>query len=139
MEYLEGGSLSQRLGDGTLEITEEQIYQSQGGKGYVLLGEIQKVDTSGLKFSKDREGRSFLRTESQEFKVSANGAIDGVPPDQLNHFWLDVVMLPLAEWAMGTIYEAVGNTDQARPHLEFVATKAPETFFGKEAAGRLGR
>ncbi|MCD4751245.1 MAG: hypothetical protein K8R59_17895 [Thermoanaerobaculales bacterium] len=49
------------------------------------------------------------------------------------------MMLPLCEWAMGTVYEGLGNRDQARPHLEFAATKAPETFFGKDAAATLGR
>ncbi len=53
--------------------------------------------------------------------------------------WPDAVMLPLAEWAMGTIYEALGDDDLARLHLEFAASKAPETFFGQDAAERLGR
>ncbi len=53
--------------------------------------------------------------------------------------WPDAVMLPLAQWVMGTIYEALGNRDQAHPHLEFVASRAPETFFGRDAAERLGR
>jgi hypothetical protein len=53
--------------------------------------------------------------------------------------WPDAVMLPLAEWAVGTIYEALGNRDQAGSHLEFAATKAPETFFGRDAVERLER
>ncbi|MCK5378377.1 MAG: serine/threonine protein kinase [Acidobacteria bacterium] len=53
--------------------------------------------------------------------------------------WPDAVMLPLCEWAMGTIYEALGDGDQARPHLEFAAIRAPETFFGRDAMARLER
>lgn len=53
--------------------------------------------------------------------------------------WPDAVLLPLCEWVMGTIYEALGDDDQARPHLDYAATQAPATFFGRDAVARLGR
>jgi len=53
--------------------------------------------------------------------------------------WPDAVMLPLAEWAVGTMYRATGAEDRARPHLEFAATRAPRTFFGRDAARLVGK
>ena len=53
--------------------------------------------------------------------------------------WPHAVMLPLAEWAVGTMYEATGADDRARSHLEFAAAKAPRTFFGRDAAKRIGK
>jgi len=53
--------------------------------------------------------------------------------------WPDAVYLPLAQWAYGTVLEAGGNYDEAREHYRAAATHAPETFFGQDAAKRLGR
>ena len=53
--------------------------------------------------------------------------------------WPDAVYLPLVQWAYGTILEAGGNHDEARLHFRAVTIAAPETFFGKDAAMRLGR
>jgi hypothetical protein len=65
-------------------------------------------------------------------------ALDGLKM-RASTSWPDAVMLPLAEWAVGTIYEDVGDSVRARHHLEIAVTKAPDTFFGQDAAERLGR
>jgi hypothetical protein len=52
--------------------------------------------------------------------------------------WPDAVYLPLVQWAYGTVLEAGGNIDEAQSHYEAATTMAPNTFFGKDAAARLG-
>jgi hypothetical protein len=53
--------------------------------------------------------------------------------------WPDAVYLTLAQWAYGTVLEAQGNTDEVRAQYRAAETAAPETFFGEDAARRLGR
>jgi hypothetical protein len=53
--------------------------------------------------------------------------------------WPDAVYLPLVQWAYGTVLEDGGHLDEAREYYRAVAAAAPNTFFGRDAAKRLGR
>ncbi|MCD4751244.1 MAG: serine/threonine protein kinase [Thermoanaerobaculales bacterium] len=76
--------------------SEGQIYRTRGVVAYVLLGEVQKKESSGLAFSMSQDGRLSLRSAIREFSVGANGGIDGIPPDQPNRFWLDTAQAAAA-------------------------------------------
>ncbi len=59
--------------------------------------------------------------------------------DRASTSWPDAAYLPLARWAYGTVLEAGGNVVEAQSHYLAAATGAPNTFFGRDAAARLGR
>ncbi len=51
--------------------------------------------------------------------------------------WSDAAYLPLAQWAYGTVLEAQGDVEAARANFREAASRAPDTFFGRDAARRL--
>lgn len=53
--------------------------------------------------------------------------------------WPDAVYLPLARWVYGTILQAAGNNTEAQRHFLAASIQAPNTFFGVDAAKRLGQ
>jgi len=51
--------------------------------------------------------------------------------------WPDMVYLPLAQWAAGTVFEARGEMNNALALFREAAARAPDCFFGQDAAMRL--
>ncbi len=71
--------------------------------------------------------------------VKAAGEALWTIQDRASISWPDAVYLPLVQWAYGTVLEAEGNIDEALSYYRAAARAAPETFFGEDAAARLGR